>query len=225
MDYKLHYERLISRAKERGQITLSECHHVIPRCIGGDDDEKNLVYLTPEEHYVAHQLLIKIYPNSPKLVYAAWMMRTSSTNQSRNNKTYGWIKRRYISICRQRVGSANSSYGRKWYHDPLSLKNGKFCDTEIPNGWVAGRVPKRTCICCGDSTAYTNGKYCISCREVIQKQRPLVANGYRTKEQELIDLYTQGHSVHKSLQLMGYKTGNSGPLSGWAKQVISTIKK
>ena len=27
--------------------------------MGGTDDEENLVELTPEEHYVAHQLLVK----------------------------------------------------------------------------------------------------------------------------------------------------------------------
>jgi hypothetical protein len=28
----------------------------------GSDLVSNLVYLTPEEHYVAHQLLVKMYP-------------------------------------------------------------------------------------------------------------------------------------------------------------------
>ena len=221
MNYKLHYERLIERSKNRQQVSPSECHHIIPRCMGGDNSDENLVYLTPEEHYVAHQLLIKIYPHQPKLVYAAMMMRVSSKNQSRNNKTYGWIKRKYINLCRQRIGSANTSYGKNWYHDPKSLSNGKFFKDDVPSGWTLGRVPKPTCVSCNDKTASIHGKYCVSCKKIAYKQLPSTVNGYRSKEQELIALYKEGNSIHKALQIMGYKTGNSGPLSSWAKQVIS----
>ena len=79
MNYVAHYERLISRAMRRirpeGYV---EMHHVKPRCLGGDDSRENLVALTPEEHFVAHQLLVKIYPQVPQLAYAALMMTVGS---------------------------------------------------------------------------------------------------------------------------------------------------
>lgn len=37
-----------------------EFHHIIPKCLNGNDDSDNLVKLTPREHYIAHRLLIKI---------------------------------------------------------------------------------------------------------------------------------------------------------------------
>lgn len=98
MNYQKHYDALINRAKNRLLEDYCETHHIIPRCMGGTDDPTNLVDLTAEEHYVAHQLLIKIYPNNSKLVFAATAMVMSSDTTIRNNKLYGWIKRKNYSI-------------------------------------------------------------------------------------------------------------------------------
>lgn len=85
------YNALIEKARQRVLDIYTESHHIIPRCMGGSDDLSNLVNLTPEEHYVAHQLLVKMYPNNASLVFAAHMMGcTRSTN-----KLYGWLRRKY----------------------------------------------------------------------------------------------------------------------------------
>ena len=53
MNYEAHYERLIERGRLRGQrIGYMERHHIVPRCLGGKDEEENLVWLTAREHYV-----------------------------------------------------------------------------------------------------------------------------------------------------------------------------
>ncbi len=92
MNYKLHYDKIINRSHNRILEGYCERHHIIPRCMGGSDDIKNIAVLTAEEHYVAHQLLVKIYPEVPKLVYAARMMTVSSIKNKRSNKVYGWLK-------------------------------------------------------------------------------------------------------------------------------------
>jgi hypothetical protein len=94
MNYQKHYDALINRAKNRLLEGYCETHHIIPRCMGGKDDSDNLVDLTAEEHYVAHQLLIKIYPHNSKLLYAAKMMTMSSSDNVRNNKLYAWIRKK-----------------------------------------------------------------------------------------------------------------------------------
>lgn len=98
MDYRKHYDTLITRAKSRIIEGYVEKHHIIPECLGGTDDISNLVALTPEEHYVAHQLLCKMHPDNPKLLYAAKMMCVGGKNHSRNNKCYGWLKRKRLPI-------------------------------------------------------------------------------------------------------------------------------
>lgn len=97
MNYQKHYNLLIERAKMRILEGYGEKHHILPRCIGGDDSEDNLVLLTAEEHYVAHQLLVKIYPNEPKLVYAAKMMTINRHGYRTNNKLYGWLRKKFAT--------------------------------------------------------------------------------------------------------------------------------
>jgi hypothetical protein len=49
-------------------------HHIEPRCFGGSDESSNLVSLTLREHFVAHRLLARIYPDHEKINYAYKMM-------------------------------------------------------------------------------------------------------------------------------------------------------
>jgi len=90
MDYAAHYERLIARARGRALEGYRERHHVIPRCLGGGNDPANIVELTAEEHYVAHQLLLKMRPCHRGLVSAAMAM----ARRCSGNKAYGWLCRR-----------------------------------------------------------------------------------------------------------------------------------
>ena len=176
MNYIKHYNLLIERAKKRQLTGYVERHHVVPKCIGGTDEKSNLVELTPEEHYVAHQLLVKLHPDVDSLVYAANKMTVSSKNQQRNNKRYGWLKRRYQHICKKRVGNKNPSYGKSWYYSPETFESGKFLKTEIPSGWVKGRIVIKEqfqyskCESCG-KTFKAKNKFCSKeCRNVFNKK-------------------------------------------------------
>jgi hypothetical protein len=96
MNYQKIYNSIISRGKNRVFEGYTESHHIIPRCMDGSDNADNLVNLTAEEHYVCHQLLVKIYPDNIGLVRAAMFMTASSKRPKRQgNKTYGWLKRRF----------------------------------------------------------------------------------------------------------------------------------
>lgn len=83
----------------RGKSTIhegyTESHHIIPKCLGGTDDHENLVRLTPEEHYLAHQLLVKMHPGHLGLAYAAMRMTHNNGRNKRSNKLYGWLRREY----------------------------------------------------------------------------------------------------------------------------------
>jgi hypothetical protein len=95
MDYQWHYDRLVARARERKLSCKSERHHIVPKCLGGSDETENLVNLTLEEHYVAHQLLTKIHPSNFKLAYAATMMANT-----RGNKAFGWLRKRASELAK-----------------------------------------------------------------------------------------------------------------------------
>lgn len=120
MNYQNIYNSLIFKAKSRDVIPEpNEEHHIIPRCLGGTDDKENLVKLTPEEHYVAHQLLSKMYPNSQRLTYAAVMMCANRPS----NKLYGWIRRRLSkSQSLTMTGSGNNMFNKRWVSSDTETK-------------------------------------------------------------------------------------------------------
>lgn len=100
MDYKGVYDRLIKRALDRQWCKSTapcyvEKHHILPKCLGGSDDVNNLVILTAREHFVAHLLLVKIYPSEDKILFAAHMLTRVSRNHRRvNNRDYEWLKKK-----------------------------------------------------------------------------------------------------------------------------------
>ena len=85
----MNYNEFINNILEiRGRFNCGEnyheCHHIIPRCMGGTDDKENLIDLFAREHFIAHKLLAQENPDNEKLVYAWWMM----TNFENPNHEY-----------------------------------------------------------------------------------------------------------------------------------------
>ena len=73
--------------------------------MGGSDDEDNNTQLTAREHYLAHRLLTKMYPNQHKLLHAFAMMSVKSGKQVRE-----YTSRQYESmkIARSKAMSINN---------------------------------------------------------------------------------------------------------------------
>lgn len=138
MNYGRIHDSIIQNAKNRILTGYKEEHHIIPKCMKGLDDNTNLVYLTPEEHYVIHQLLIKMYPEVDSLVKAAVMMVPNRPS----NKLYGWLKRRFSIVQSQaQTGENNSQYGTRWINNKLLKETKKIKNTEpLPEGWDEGRI-------------------------------------------------------------------------------------
>ena len=139
MNYKLHYDKLIHRAQNRSILKseYKEKHHIIPSCIGGTDLKENLVQLFPEEHLLAHLLLVKIHPKEYGLTKAANMMsQCKSANQQRiTNKKFGWIKRKLsIEQSIAMTGKGNHNYGNVWSEEQRDKIRGKNNPVHNMNG-------------------------------------------------------------------------------------------
>ena len=125
MRYERIYAALIERSRGRNLSGYVEKHHILPVCLGGTDDSSNIVTLTAREHFVAHQLLVKINPGVPGLTFAAVMMRRRRVIGKYASRKYEWI--------RQRSASERSS----------SLKGKSRPAAHMQAMWAAGRgVPK-----------------------------------------------------------------------------------
>lgn len=82
MDYQKIYDNLIIYRKtvplEKSKEHYTESHHITPRCLGGSDEPGNLVRLTAREHFIAHRLLAKIYPEVSALIIPLHLMKRGS---------------------------------------------------------------------------------------------------------------------------------------------------
>ena len=60
---------LITRGRFGCGDTYHERHHIIPRCLGGNNHKNNLIDLFAREHFIAHRLLVQENPDNIKLIH------------------------------------------------------------------------------------------------------------------------------------------------------------
>lgn len=107
--YRRYYNNIIAAAQSRETPALTERHHIVPRSLGGSDDDSNIVCLTPREHFICHLLLTKFTEGEAhrSMVYAVAMMsRTRGVKLS--GRTYERIRMMHIKTLKQ------SKTGRKF---------------------------------------------------------------------------------------------------------------
>ena len=134
-----------------------ELHHIIPRCMNGKDNPENLINLTVREHYVAHLLLRKIYPNVFGLNLAIEMMQVySHFNSERkfykfNSRLFELIKKHNANYLREHQSSlrwiCNLTLNKQTYWP----KKEPLPDSMILIGWKFGRL-KNKCYHMSDDT-------------------------------------------------------------------------
>lgn len=136
MNYRKIYQRLITNCQKREKPEgVSERHHIKPKCFGGSNLKDNLVYLTPKEHFIAHFLLVEIYPDSPGMFKALWCMCTANKKRNPSSRLYNLIRSEYIKNTK---GFNNHMFGRKHTNESkelIRIKSQAFYD----NG---GKVPQ-----------------------------------------------------------------------------------
>ena len=84
---------ILNRGRELPSYVYSERHHIIPRCMGGNDEYENLIDLYPHEHFEAHRLLAIENPNEYKLAFAFHMM--SCVKSRYTNERYQCTEEEY----------------------------------------------------------------------------------------------------------------------------------
>jgi|14BtaG_2_1085337.scaffolds.fasta_scaffold00177_6 hypothetical protein len=81
--YHQRYRKLIDHYKSIVCEGYTERHHIIPKCMGGDNSEDNLVDLPAKAHYIAHLLLTKMYPENRSIRFAFSAMRMQTNKHTR----------------------------------------------------------------------------------------------------------------------------------------------
>ncbi len=119
--YYTVYFNIIGRALSRKlpNNIYSEKHHIIPKSIGGSNNNDNLVRLTAREHFICHLLLPKMVSgdHKRKMKYAAWQLcNQKNKDQQRyvpSSRIYEIIKTERSEIMKSSKGPTHPNYGRK----------------------------------------------------------------------------------------------------------------
>jgi len=91
MDYQRIYDQVVDQARQeerkKSKEIYYEKHHIIPKCLGGSNEEVNLVLLTGREHFLLHWMLVRIHPKNSKLAFAFWAMCNQKNKEQRKRCT------------------------------------------------------------------------------------------------------------------------------------------
>lgn len=112
--YKDYIQRILdTRENKKDENNYQERHHIVPKCMGGKNDEDNLIYLYGQEHYYAHKLLAIENPLEEKLQCAWWnLCHCKGSSKKRtyivSADEYNEAKKRHSETLK---GENNPNYG------------------------------------------------------------------------------------------------------------------
>ena len=142
MNYQRIHDAIIDRARNRTLQGYREKHHVIPRCLGGTNQNTNLVNLTAREHFIVHKLLCEIYPNESKLFFAYRMM--AYMTRSKDNIRDYYISSREFNRLRILAREQMIILAKRRPHRPLSRATlDKMAATRKQNGYRHSNETKK----------------------------------------------------------------------------------
>lgn len=87
-----------------------ERHHIVPKCMGGSNEDSNLIDLFAREHFEAHRLLSIENPDVYKLSRAWWMMANMNKSNHTNRRYYPISANEYEEA---KIAFSNSVKGKK----------------------------------------------------------------------------------------------------------------
>lgn len=132
--YMTRYVKFInSRKPSDKKLEYFEKHHILPKSLypEHEHDPANLICLTAKEHYIAHLLLYRAFPNSNSMLRAFWGMCNgwqNSVSQSRiipNNSSSSYERlKKQVSIEMSTRMSTNNPYTAQAIKDKIIEKHG-----------------------------------------------------------------------------------------------------
>ena len=143
---KWYFEIVKNSLSGRIKSGYTEAHHIVPRCMGGNDDTSNLVNLTAREHYICHLLLTKMTKGQirEKLVHAVMLMgRLHEDNQLKLvSRTVAKLREDHARIISARMKNNKHSLGKKhtdeWkkhHSEKMSGENNPMFGVIRPQRW------------------------------------------------------------------------------------------
>lgn len=105
--YTKWYFSIVDFAKSNHHHGYTECHHIIPRSLGGSNSKSNIVRLTAKEHRLVHILLpkmVKTKKHTKSMWYALWMIIRAENNYQKRNLSKGT----FYQLAKEEIAKATS---------------------------------------------------------------------------------------------------------------------
>ena len=134
---KLYY-RIIAkhgRQEKPGDDNYYERHHIIPRSMGGNDEQQNLIYVRVRVHFLLHVLLAKAVQSQYRK-RACWCVICFSANNEKQ-LVRRKLKSRFVQTVREEHNANLKTL--KWYNNGQETIR-LFPEEQVPTGFVNGRL-------------------------------------------------------------------------------------
>jgi hypothetical protein len=112
--YTKWYFKIIVNSKQRNITNYCEIHHIIPRSLGGSDENNNLAKLTAREHFVCHLLLTKMTAGHEQKLMQFAVGKFIQIAPTQDRKFTSWeYKKIRENISKARTGRKHSEETKK----------------------------------------------------------------------------------------------------------------
>ena len=118
-DYCMIIDYALLRGLEKSNVSFyTEKHHILPKCMSGENEDYNYVLLNFIEHVICHILLHKIYPTNEKLFNSAMIMINVKDRGELNNitkdknylKSLSKLKELSLQFRKRKIVCCNDNY-------------------------------------------------------------------------------------------------------------------
>ena len=206
MNYTRIYNQLIERAIKRGSIDgYTELHHIKPKCLGGEDKLSNLVELTYREHFLAHWLLYRIYPNNSKLAYAFHAMAMDKYGHHKYTPSSRALAEQKEAVIKARTGTPHTEETKKKISQALKGRagwmEGKTHPQEVKDKQSAAKLGKtrpekdRQAISLGKKEWYKKNKHPNLGKKLSHKPYDRTKDGIILRRIKVKELYDSGTPI------------------------------
>ena len=150
--YRQWYYNIIQHRLSNPASGYTERHHILPKSLGGSNNQSNLVALTAREHYVCHLLLIRMTEGNARTsmlrAFNAFKMSGSKNPRNLTARQYQTVRLLTEGLPSWNAGKKHSpetrakiSAARKGRQSPMKGK--QFSDEAKANISTAASNPER----------------------------------------------------------------------------------
>lgn len=191
------YSRHLSEAGKRAKALLAkdaktyvEKHHIIPRHAGGSDDSSNLVFLTYEDHVIAHYIRWVVFNDTRDQI--AWKVMLGDPLEVRRLK-----QSLAGQIGGQKVQELLLEANLGWYNSQIQSELGKKGAQKNREQGTGGFDPK--------NLEKANEVQKLDPAKYLPQKKTNLVKGLETQKEKGINVYSSIDQRRKSLQYHGIR--------------------